>query len=75
MALPPIFDRLRLPVIGSPLFIVSAGPGHRPVQGGGRQLPGAECPAADPARRMAPSDHRGTRGRIATIPIALGPTP
>src|SRR3546814_20800658 len=23
MALPPIFDRLRLPVIGSPLFIVS----------------------------------------------------
>src|SRR3546814_7884383 len=23
MALPPVFDRLRLPVIGSPLFIVS----------------------------------------------------
>ena len=23
MSLPPLFDRLRLPVIGSPLFIVS----------------------------------------------------
>ena len=50
MTLPALFDRLRLPVIGSPLFIISgARSGHRAVQGGDRRLlPGAQRPAAEP---------------------------
>ena len=63
MALPPIFDRLRLPVIGSPLFIVS-GPELVIAQckaGIVGSFPGAQRAAADAARRMAAPDHRGTR--------------
>jgi nitronate monooxygenase len=59
MSLPPILQRLRLPVIGAPLFIVSKPEaGDRPVHGGDRrQLPGAQRPAPEPARRMAARDH------------------
>ena len=63
MSVPAILSTLRLPVIGAPLFIVSnPGAGHRPVQGRrGRQLPGAQRPPAEPARRVDPRDHRGAR--------------
>ena len=61
MSLPPVLrDRLRLPVIGSPLFIVSGpGAGDRPVQGRHRRLvPVAERAAGLAAGRVAGADHR-----------------
>ena len=66
MTLPAVLrDRLRLPVIGSPLFIVSGpGAGDRPVQGRRRRLvPVAERAAALAAGRVAGRDHRDA-GRL-----------
>src|SRR5204863_534644 len=68
MSLPPLFDRLRLPAIGAPLFIVS-NPDLVIAQckaGIVGSFP-AKRAAAEPARRMAAPDHRG--------PGRLGPRP
>ena len=71
MSLPAIFDTLRLPVIGAPLFIIS-NPALVIAQckaGIVGSFPGAQRAAAGAARRMAPRDHRGAwRRGTATIP-------
>ena len=56
-------NSLELPVVGSPLFIVSGpGPRHRPVQGRHRRLvPRAERPPGGKARRVAEPDRERTR--------------
>ena len=64
MTLPAIFEKLRLPVIGSPLFIVS-GPELVIAQckaGVVGSFPALNARPAGAARRMAAPDYRGTRG-------------
>ena len=53
MALPPIFDRLRLPVIGSPLFIVS-----------GPDLVIAQCKAGVVGSEPRPRERRMEEARL-----------
>jgi nitronate monooxygenase len=64
MPVPAIFDRLRIPVIGAPLFIVS-NPDLVIAQcksGIVGSFPDTECQAAKPARRVDPPDHGGAGG-------------
>ena len=63
MPVPAIFDRLRMPVIGAPLFIVS-NPDLVIAQckaGIVGSFPALNARPAEPARRVDPPDHRGAR--------------
>ena len=77
MPIPEILrDRLRLPVIGAPMFIVSTpAPGAGAMQGRHRRLvSGAECAAGLAARRLAgarsPRNWRRTSARTRTSKVA-----
>ena len=59
MPLPAPFDRLRLPIIGSPMFIVS---GPELVIAQCKAGIGAQRAALGRARRVVAPDYRGTGG-------------